>query len=116
VVRVERANFAAAEAVLARRFGRNEGSVRMADFVAFEDAERSPHLGLQLTVKGGALDVFHLFRDALRGNSDLVQPYNNLKLAFHEKPMVSYREAKDAFVAEVLASCSPAPTENSRNK
>jgi GrpB-like predicted nucleotidyltransferase (UPF0157 family) len=112
VVRVARADFAAAETALARRFARNEGSIRNADFAAFEDAGRSPHLGVQLTVKGGALDVFHLFSDALRNRPDLVQRYNRLKLDFHDKPMASYREAKDAFVAEVLASCSPAASEN----
>lgn len=101
-VRVEAADFAAAEAGLAGAFGRNAGSARTDGFAAFEDARRTPHLGIQLTVKGGALDGFHRFAEALRADPALLRRYNDLKRAHHDGPMAPYRAAKDAFVAEVL--------------
>ena len=90
VVRVEPADFAAAEARLAGRFGRNAGSVRTEDFAAFAEAGRSPPLGIQLTVKGGALDIFHAFAAALRGDPALVRRYNALKLRFRGRPMAVF--------------------------
>src|SRR5262245_17533537 len=51
VVRVDRMDFAASEALLAKRFSRNVGSIKTDEFAAFEDADRSPHLGVQLTTK-----------------------------------------------------------------
>ena len=102
VVRVERADFAPAEARLAARFDRNGGSIRTDDFAAFEDAGRSPHLGIQLTVRGGPFDVFHLFAQALRDDPALLLRYNALKLRFDQGPMRGYRSAKDAFVGASL--------------
>ena len=104
VVRVDRADFAVSEALLAKRFSRNDGSIRTDEFAAFEDAGRSPSLGVQLTVKGGALDDFHPFVEALRRDPVLLRRYNDLKLRFSGKPMADYRAAKDAFVAEVLSN------------
>lgn len=104
VVRVDRADFSVVEAGLATLLGRNEGSARTDEFAAFEDAGRTPHLGVQLAVKGGAFDDFHLFAEALRADPQLVLRYNALKLAHQDQPMTVYRAAKDAFVAEVLQS------------
>ncbi|MCJ2092532.1 GrpB family protein [Methylobacterium sp. J-072] len=109
VVRVEGQGFAAAESCLAARFARNDGSVRTDDFAAFEDTGRMPHLGIQLTVKDGPLDVFHRFAAALRADPELVARYNALKRAHHDHPMTLYRAAKDAFIADVLQSC-PSPS------
>ena len=67
VVRVRRLDFEAAQTALAACFPRNRGSTRTAEFAAFEDEKQTPHLGVQLTVKGGAFDVFHRFAAALRG-------------------------------------------------
>ena len=103
VVRVDRADFAVSEALLAKRFGRNEGSIRTDEFAAFEDPNRRPNLGVQLTVKGGALDDFHRFAEELRRDPHLVRRYNDLKLRFNGKPMDDYRAAKDAFVTEILS-------------
>jgi GrpB-like predicted nucleotidyltransferase (UPF0157 family) len=104
VVRVDRADFTVADALLVERLDRNVGSIRTDDFAAFEDAHRSPHLGVQLTVKGGAFDDFHHFVEALRADPALVRRYNELKQQFHGCPMVDYWAAKDAFVGEVLAA------------
>jgi GrpB-like predicted nucleotidyltransferase (UPF0157 family) len=104
VVRVDRVDFAASEALLAKRFSRNVGSIRTDEFAAFEDPSRSPHLGVQLTMKGGAFDDFHQFVEELRRDPLLVRRYNDLKLRFNGKPMADYRAAKDAFVAEILSN------------
>ena len=104
VVRVDRVDFAASEALLANRFSRNVGSIKTDEFAAFEDAGRSPHLGVQLTMKGGAFDDFHQFVEELRRDPLLVHRYNELKLCFDGKSMTEYRAAKDAFVAEVLSN------------
>lgn len=103
-VRVERADFPASQALLNGRLSRNAGSIRTDEFAAFEDAHSSPHLGVQLTVKGGTLDVFHHFVDALRADAVLVDRYNDLKQRFRDGPMADYRAAKDAFIGEVLAA------------
>lgn len=107
VVRVERPAFAIAEHCLAARFTRNGGSVRTDDFAAFQDDGWTPHLGIQLTLKGGPFDVFHRFAAALRADPELVARYNTLKRAHHDHPMTVYRAAKDAFIGDVLQSCPP---------
>ncbi|MGI6855089.1 GrpB family protein [Mesorhizobium sp. 1B3] len=104
VVRVDASEFAAAETYLASRFSRNESSARSHEFAAFEDPDRAPPLGVQLTAKGGSFDIFHTFAEALRANAVLLRRYNALKLAFQNKPMAQYRAAKGAFINEVLQS------------
>lgn len=106
VVRVKREDFEAAEAALAARFARNSGSIQTEAFAAFEDEACTPHLGIQLTVKGGELDIFHRFVAALRADPALVSRYNALKIAHDGQPMDDYRAAKDAFVTNVLRLAS----------
>lgn len=101
-VRVGAEAFAEADAALAAMFMRNAGSKRTDAFSAFEDVTARPHLGVQLTAKGGADDYFHLFADALRRSAELVAAYNALKQQFDGKPMDAYRSAKSAFVEDVL--------------
>lgn len=102
VIRVPGKAFQQADALLARHFARNLGSIRTANFSAFEDASTDPHLGIQLTIIGGPHDVFHLFVEALRSSPDLVSDYNSLKLQHEGSDMTVYRAAKDAFVERVL--------------
>lgn len=104
VVRVDPSHFTTVEGRLAASFDRNAGSIRTDHFAAFEDQDAHPHLGIQLTVKGGVFDVFHLFAEALRADRDLVERYNALKLRHHTRSMAHDRAQKDAFVAEVLRS------------
>ena len=106
VIRVQAADFAAAEAALARRFRRNSGSIRTGDFTAFEAPDRVPQLGIQLTTIGGTFDIFHLFAEALRTDPDRLHRYNDLKRAFQGRPMDSYRSAKAAFIDETLRALS----------
>lgn len=58
VVRVEADAFVEADRALSVRFPRNDGSKRTDSFSAFEDSGVVPHLGIQLTVVGGADDYF----------------------------------------------------------
>lgn len=107
VVRVTAADFAAADKALAACFGRNPGSARTDTFSAFEDAGQVPHLGVQLVVVGSPFDVFHLLAEALRSDGELLARYNALKSRFDGRPMIEYRAAKDAFIAEALRKLSP---------
>lgn len=103
VVRVPAAEFENAEAALASRFSRNEGSFRSTTFAAFEDPSSNPHLGIQLAAIDGPSDVFHLFVQALQNSPELVDEYNALKRRYEGVQMATYRAAKDAFVERVLA-------------
>jgi GrpB-like predicted nucleotidyltransferase (UPF0157 family) len=103
VVRIPARDFAAADAVLAALFSRNEGSIRTDTFSAFEDNASDPHLGVQLAVIDGPFDNFHVFVDALRQSPQHVADYNALKRRYDGASMETYRAAKDAFVARVLA-------------
>jgi GrpB-like predicted nucleotidyltransferase (UPF0157 family) len=103
VARIAAEDFPAADAALAARFARNIGSKRTDSFSSFEDATTMPHLGIQLTIAGGEDDTFHLFIDALRADPQLVAQYNALKRRFDGKPMDVYREAKGAFVRDVVS-------------
>lgn len=102
MVRVEREDFQVTDAAFVARYARNSGSVRTNEFAAFEDDASTPHLGIQLTVKGGEFDVFHQFAAALRADPTLVERYNELKRAHDGQPMDRYRAAKDAFVTDAL--------------
>ncbi|MGE0056061.1 MAG: GrpB family protein [Hyphomicrobium sp.] len=103
VVRVPGIAFEQVDALLARHFARNDGSIRTTSFAAFEDASADPHLGIQLTMIGGPHDFFHLFVEALQRCPELVSEYNTLKLQHVGSDMAVYRVAKDAFVERVLA-------------
>lgn len=103
-VRVPPDRFAACRAVLGRRYPDNPGSVRTADFAAFQDEATEPPLGIQLVALGSELDVFVRFRDRLRTDRALAGHYNALKQAHAGRPMAAYRAAKDAFIAAALAA------------
>lgn len=103
VVRIPAEDFKEADALLASRYSRNEGSIRTTTFSAFEDASSHPHIGIQLAVIDGPSDFFHLFVEALRQSPELVAEYNALKRRFEGAEMATYRAAKDEFVERVLA-------------
>lgn len=104
VVRVGTPDFAAADAVLASQFSRNEGSLRSETFSSFEDPDSQPHLGIQLTVIDGPQDFFHRFTELLRHSPQLRDDYNALKRRYDGAAMADYRAAKDIFIGCVLAA------------
>lgn len=102
-VAVAAEEFPAADLLLAARMGRNEGSDRTDIFSAFcTVAGNGVAVGVQLVVAGGASDDFVRWRDRLRASADLRSEYDALKRAFDGRPMDEYREAKSAFIEEVL--------------
>ena len=101
-VRTQRQAFQACDTILAQRFPRNTGSVRTADFAAFEDAGSFPQAGIQLVVIGSAYDDFHRFTEILRADPAILAAYNDLKRRFDGQPMAAYREAKGTFVERAL--------------
>ncbi len=104
VVRVPAQDFSNADAALASRYARNEGSIRTETFSAFEEASSQHHLGIQLTVIDGPFDFFHQFAEELQRSSQLVEEYNALKRSYDGADMAAYRAAKDAFVERVLSA------------
>lgn len=103
VVRVRAEDFAAADRALAAYLPRNTGSYRSVEFSSFADGQAKPALGVQLVVKGSALDVFGAFRDALLADADLIKSYNSLKRSWDGLEMDAYRSAKAAFIERALA-------------
>ncbi|MDR7101869.1 GrpB family protein [Croceicoccus sp. BE223] len=101
-VRLPAADFDAAERALAARFDRNVGTVRTADFASFEDDDRDPPLGIQLTAFGSAYDFFLEFHRALRADPAAVDAYNALKRRHDGGDMDAYREEKSRFVRELI--------------
>lgn len=101
-VYVEQEYFAEAEQALASLLRSNSGSIRTTYFSSFSDENTSPAMGVQLVVRGSALDIFGPFRDRLRADPALLQRYNTLKLSHQGVAMSAYREAKAAFIESVL--------------
>jgi GrpB-like predicted nucleotidyltransferase (UPF0157 family) len=96
--------FAEAEAVLAGRYARNEGSERTSGFASFQDDTLEVPLGIQLTAMGGSHDFFARARDVLRADAKLLAEYDALKARWEGRPMDAYREEKAAFFARLLGS------------
>jgi GrpB-like predicted nucleotidyltransferase (UPF0157 family) len=71
-VRVTKDAFAESDALLARRFPRNEESGRTEYFAAFLDL--ASNAGIQLVVAGSPLDVVTAFRDTLLGSPSYSPP------------------------------------------
>ena len=59
-------------------------------------------VAVQLTATGCSHDNFLAFLDALRADEGLVARYNDLKRAWHGRPMEAYRRAKGEFIRAVL--------------
>ncbi len=111
-VRTTASAFPACEAVLARHYPRNTGSVLTESFASFTNAS----VGIQLVAAGSELDGFLAFQNALRTNPELLAAYNALKVSYNGQPMAVYREAKAAFVENALTqqnTSETSPTEKS---
>jgi GrpB-like predicted nucleotidyltransferase (UPF0157 family) len=106
LVRVARAQFPKADSALAAHYRRNRTSWRNKSFSSFKDDEADPPLGIQLTVRGGATDIFTQFRDALVKNPLLVAAYNQLKLECEGHYMTHYRQKKTRFIEKVIENAA----------
>jgi GrpB-like predicted nucleotidyltransferase (UPF0157 family) len=105
-VRVAGSEYAAAKAALENIYAVNTGGFASEDAISFEDYSRQLSLGVHLTVIGGTADIQWRFRDLLAASPDLRAEYDRLKLRFHGGSMSRYRDAKAAFVSQVLQDCA----------
>ena len=101
LVRVVEARFEEARAALDEAFERNANQLSNAVYQGYHVP--SPlDVAIQLTVRDGPYDDFVPFLEALAADPALIERYNALKRAWHGRPMDAYREAKSAFIREVL--------------
>ncbi|WP_257458949.1 GrpB family protein [Archangium lipolyticum] len=103
-VRVPKERFAEADALLATRYARNEGSERTPEFASFHDESLPVPLGIQLTAMRGSHDFFSRARDVLLASPERVAEYDALKERWKGGSMEAYREEKSAFFAKLLGS------------
>ncbi len=103
LVQVTCEQFAGADEVIAEHYERNRGSDRTDAFSAFVNTSSTPHLGIQLVVRGSEADVFLQWRDQLRSDTALVLAYDALKRRFEGRKMSEYRNAKSRFIEKYLA-------------
>lgn len=102
VIRVSADSFPLCCSVLSGRYAANTGSIRTETFAAFEDPTALMPVGIQLVVVGSEFDDFLTFRDRLKADPGLVQQYNALKRAFHDRSHEQYRVAKAAFIESAM--------------
>jgi GrpB-like predicted nucleotidyltransferase (UPF0157 family) len=100
---VEPAEFAQADALLARRCKRNLGSVHTTGFAAFTRDGGAIDVGIQLVAAGSEWDTFVRWRDLLRSDSVVRRAYDELKRRYNGRPMDEYRAAKSTFIDGVLS-------------
>ncbi|ATP40066.1 hypothetical protein CSE16_08390 [Solibacillus sp. R5-41] len=103
-VRVNANIFPNAVKELSKLYELNEGSVKTETFRAFKDDSNVPPMGVQLTVINSEFDFFWKFRDVLLMNDNYRNEYDNLKRKYEGMEMEAYREAKNKFFEEVMAS------------
>lgn len=101
-VRVPEDSFEAARDYLDRTHKPNSRSARRKGFAAFEAPGYVLDVGVQLVIAGDEQDRFSAFRDALKGDRALLARYNALKRAYRGREMAQYREAKSAFIRNIL--------------
>ncbi len=97
-VRVDRADFRAADAALAARFDRHVSAVSNEKFAAFRDRARQPPLDIVLAVRGAPMDNFVRFRDCLRADPALVARYNVFKRDHDGAETEAFAAAKSEFI------------------
>jgi GrpB-like predicted nucleotidyltransferase (UPF0157 family) len=93
---------------------RHEGDKGVPGRESFEWPSRSPRHHLYLVVEGSQPHQDHIrFRDYLRTHPEVARDYADLKedlAAQHRDDRDSYTNAKEGFIATVLAAANRAPT------
>ncbi len=103
VVRVDAPDFQAARDALDSAYCKNLGSPRDDTFASYAIEGRSLPVGIQLVVRGSALDDFHSFWERLRASPQLKDEYNALKRQWDGGDMEQYRAAKSDFIRRANA-------------
>ena len=101
LVRAPLEAFEATREALDQAFSRDPGQLSNEEYQGYR--VQSPYdVAIQCTVKGSSYDTFLDFLDALRSAPERVEAYNALKRQWHGRDMDAYREAKAAFIQDVL--------------
>ena len=102
LVRVKPSEFLSVRKALDEEFTRNPDQLSNDQYQGYY-VESELDVAIQLTIEDGPYDNFLTFLAMLQANADLRKEYNALKKAFDGLPMSKYRDAKDEFIARVLA-------------
>lgn len=101
-VRISKHEFTRTLEELGTRFDRNRLDLWNGQFALFTD-QRSPlKVDIMVTVIGSTYDTFHIFRDILKENRELLEEYNHLKVFHPESSYDEYTENKKAFFGKIL--------------
>ncbi len=102
-VRVDRVEFDRTVAFLRLHFHVHQPGNWTDGYASFADDKTYPlPVGVQVTIRGHRDDRFLSHRDRLAGDRALIERYNELKREYEGAPMVAYRQAKWAFIAQHL--------------
>lgn len=101
-VRVPEDAFGAARDYLDRTHAADTQAARRKGYAAFTAPGYALEVGVQLVVMGDEQDRLLDFRDALTSDRALLARYNALKRAYRGREMARYREAKAAFIGDIL--------------
>lgn len=101
-VRAPEDDFVAARDYLDRTHKPDSRAVRSKGFAAYHAPGYVLDVGVKLVIAGDEQDRFSAFRDALNTDRALLARYNALKRAYRGREMARYREAKSAFIRDIL--------------
>jgi len=104
LLHVSRDRFATTVRSLKAEFAIKQPENWTSDFASFgDDATYELPIGIQVTVKDSANDVFLFLRDYLVEHPDVLNAYNRLKQDSYDKEPQLYWQAKDEFFSRILA-------------
>ncbi len=84
-------------------FNIKQATMRTDSLCPFDSNDYEIDVGIQLIVNESQFEFFRTFRDALKGNAELRNQYNELKLKCEGMNEHQYREIKSKFIEDVLA-------------
>jgi GrpB-like predicted nucleotidyltransferase (UPF0157 family) len=105
LVHVSAAMFPAAVAVLRQHFQVKQPENWTSEFASFgDDRAYALPLGIQVVVKGSKDDFLLFLRDYFNSNPHVILEYSRLKIRHAGEGQEKYWQAKDAFLANILAA------------
>jgi GrpB-like predicted nucleotidyltransferase (UPF0157 family) len=105
LLRVTRERFPAAVAVLKEHFAIKQPANWTTEFASFgDDNGQELPLGVQVVIKDSSADFLVYLRDYFLANRDALAAYDRLKIDHALEGEEAYWQAKNAFLARILAS------------